>query len=146
MPTANLTHAVPTPRSERTPTICLKKGSAKPLHNGHPWVFADAIVRIDGPRPDAGDEVRVIDERETCVGRGFYSPGSAIPVRILSRVDEPIADEFIAARIDEALALRTDVLNLGAPSSGNDKTETTAFRLINSEGDGLAGLVVDVYG
>ncbi len=129
-----------TPWAERVAAVCLKKGSAKPLHGGHPWVFADAIARIDGPKPAAGGEVRVIDERGTCLGRGFYSPGSAIAVRILSRDDEPITDAFLEARIDSALALRRDVLELGAAKT------TAAYRLINSEGDGLPGLIVDVYG
>src|SRR6185295_5533445 len=71
-----------TPRAERMPAVCLRKGTAKPLHGGHPWVFADAIARIEGPKPAAGDEVRVLDERGACLGRGVYSPSSAIPVRI----------------------------------------------------------------
>ena len=123
------------------PIVCLKKGSAKPLHGGHPWVFADAIARVDGPKPIAGDEVRVIDERGTCLGRGFYSPGSAIAVRIFSREDEPVTDKLLETRVDEAIALRRNVLGLGAADG-----LTTAFRLINSEGDGLPGLIVDVYG
>ena len=142
-------HPAAPPRSERFPTVCLRKGSAKPLHGGHPWVFADAIARIDGPRPAAGDEVRVVDERNACLGRGFYSPGSAMPVRIFSRADEPITDDLLAARIDEAIALRVKVLNLGAQEprpQGSGPRETTAFRLINSEGDCLPGLTVDVYG
>lgn len=132
--------------------VCLKKGSAKPLHGGHPWVFADAIARVDGPKPSAGDEVRVIDERDTCLGRGFYSPGSAIAVRIFSRDDAPIADKLLETRIDEAIALRRGVLGLGSRGNGTSASEhtadgsTTAYRLINSEGDGLPGLIVDVYG
>jgi 23S rRNA (cytosine1962-C5)-methyltransferase len=144
------------PRAERVPSISLKKGSAKPLHGGHPWVFADAIARIDGPKPSAGDEVRVVDERGTCLGRGFYSPSSAIPVRLFSRNDEPITDALLETRIDEALALRCDVLGLGpvlvkgsttlGEAAASQTKLTTAFRLINSEGDGLPGLIVDVYG
>ncbi len=120
-------------------TLRLKKGCAKPLHGGHPWVFADAVAGLDGATPAPGDEVRVLDERGACLGRGFYSPRSAIPVRLLSRSDTPITTKFLEERIDEAIALRKDVLRLGA-------TGTTAYRLINSEGDGLGGLTVDVYG
>ena len=133
------------PRAERVPVVCLRKGSAKPLHGGHPWVFADAIARIDGPKPAAGDEVRVIDEPGVCLGRGFFSPGSAIPVRILTRLDQPITNEFIGAGIDAAISLRRNVLGLG-PGAKNPSGESTAYRLINSEGDGLPGLIVDTYG
>jgi 23S rRNA (cytosine1962-C5)-methyltransferase len=45
---------------------------------------------------------------------------------------------FVARRVDEALGLRK---RLALPSE-----ETTAYRLVNSEGDGLPGCVVDVYG
>jgi 23S rRNA (cytosine1962-C5)-methyltransferase len=180
--------------------VRLKKGCAKPLHGGHPWVFADAIYAIEGADPKPGDEVRVADERGTCLGRGFFSPDSAIAVRLLTRADAPITDSLLVSRIDEALRLRHDVLGLGAatPQSaapgaatpadpklavieeqlqqvqkfaaqyGMDATEETSelrkrrdqlapksapvqkntdsYRLINSEGDGLAGLTVDVYG
>ena len=209
--------------AETVPAACLKRGRAKPLHSGHPWVFADAIARIEGIEPQPGDEVRVVDDRGACVGRGFYSPQSAIAVRILTRADTPITDAFLSTRIDEALRLRTAVLGLGAPSCGTalqaadtgkmpvpltaaerarlaeieaqltkiqsfaarfglDALEetaelrkqrdvllkgrtvpagaagvptaaetaalpaTTAYRLVNSEGDGLGGLIVDVYG
>jgi len=99
--------------SEGVPTLHLKKGSAKPLHAGHPWVFAGAVARIEGPGVSPGCEVRVVDERGTCVGRGFYSPHSAIAVRLITRADAPITPALLAARIDEALRLRRDVLALG---------------------------------
>jgi 23S rRNA (cytosine1962-C5)-methyltransferase len=98
-------------------TVCLKRGCAKPLHAGHPWVFAEAVARLEGPEAPAGAEVRVVDDRGTCVGRGFYSPHSAIAVRIISRADAPITPALITSRIDEALRLRRDVLGLGTPST-----------------------------
>jgi 23S rRNA (cytosine1962-C5)-methyltransferase len=74
---------------DATPTLVLKKGCAKPLHSGHPWVFADALSRSEGPKPSAGAEVRVADERGSFVGRGFFAPQSAIAVRLLTRADAP---------------------------------------------------------
>ena len=58
-------------------------------------------------------------------------------MRILSRADEPISNDLIAQRLAGALSLRRR-LGLGV--------ETNAYRLVNSEGDGLPGLIVDVYG
>ncbi|MGD0090564.1 MAG: class I SAM-dependent rRNA methyltransferase [Planctomycetota bacterium] len=94
-------------------TVCLKRGCAKPLHAGHPWVFADAVARIEGQNISPGSEVRVVDDRGTCIGRGFYSPHSAIAVRIITRADAPITPSLIESRIDEALRLRRDVLHCG---------------------------------
>lgn len=106
---------------------------------GHPWVYAQAIARIDGA-PEAGDEVEVRDPRGNCLGRGYYSPSSAIAVRLVTRDPSQRLDgEFLSRRIAQAAAWRRTVL--GLPSEG-----TTAWRAVNAEGDGLAGLIVDRYG
>src|SRR5262245_60067996 len=123
--------------SADVPTVQLKRGSAKPLHAGHPWVFADAIASIT-VKAQSVDAVRIADECGHFLGRGFLSPSSAIAVRILQTDDAPITDSLLKNRLAVALKLRRDVLRLG--------TDTTAYRLINSEGDGLGGLIVDVYG
>src|SRR4051794_9822889 len=103
------------------PTIQLKKGSAKPFHGGHPWVFADAIARIDNGNPAPGAEVRICDDRGACLGRGLFSPGSALAVRLFTREDAPVTTPLIAARIDEALALRRTLgLRTGQNGSSPD--------------------------
>jgi 23S rRNA (cytosine1962-C5)-methyltransferase len=117
-------------------TMTLKKGSAKPLYAGHPWVFASAVGKVSGAEP--GDSVRVVDERGNCIGHALYSPMSAIAARLFTRGDVAIDEALICERIDAAWKLRRELLKLGG--------DTQAFRLINSEGDGLPGLVVDVYG
>jgi 23S rRNA (cytosine1962-C5)-methyltransferase len=121
-----------------TPKVTLKPGHVQPVWMGHPWVYAQAIDRIEGGAT-AGDEVSVHDPRGNLLGRGFYSPGSAIPVRLLTRDAETHLDAaFFRARIEQAAALRA---SLGLPSA-----HTTGFRLVHAEGDGLPGLVVDRYG
>lgn len=126
------------------PTLHLRRGRAKPLHAGHPWVFAEAVERIEGGAPEPGAEVRVCDSHGQVLGHGYLSPGSAIVVRLLTRGDEPADEALLARRIDQALALRHGLLRLGARPA--PQLSTTAYRLINSEGDGLGGLSVDVYG
>jgi 23S rRNA (cytosine1962-C5)-methyltransferase len=80
-----------------------------------------------------------VDPRGNFLGRGFYSAGSAIPVRILVRDEAtPIDTSFFRTRIERALSART-ALGLG----GED---TTGFRLVHAEGDGLPGLIVDRFG
>ena len=116
--------------------VFIKKGRAKPLWFGHPWLYSEAIQRVVGPL-EPGDEVRVLDETGRVVGRGFANPRSQLRVRMASRHDVALDDAWIAARIADAIALRQ---RLGLPSA-----ETDAYRLVNSEGDSLPGLVVDVY-
>jgi 23S rRNA (cytosine1962-C5)-methyltransferase len=105
---------------------------------GHPWVYAQAVERVEGGAR-AGDEVVVRDQRGNLLGRGLYSPGSAIAVRIYSRDPARSIDgSLIAERIQRAV-LRRAALEL--PS-----VKTDAYRLIHAEGDDLPGLVVDRYG
>jgi 23S rRNA (cytosine1962-C5)-methyltransferase len=119
-------------------TVVLKAGHIQPVWAGHPWVYAQAVQRIEGGAV-AGDEVVVADPRGNYIGRGFYSPGSAIPVRILLRDRETAADvAFFRSRLQRAVQRRR---LFGLPSA-----ETSATRIVNSEGDDLPGLVVDAFG
>ena len=118
-------------------TVVLRQGRARPLWFGHPWVYANGVGRVDG-NPAPGDVVTLSDHDGRFIGRGFYNPRSQIPVRLCTRADEPVDAAFFRARIARARAARA---RLGLPSE-----RTSVYRLVNSEGDDLPGLVVDVYG
>ncbi|KYF52943.1 hypothetical protein BE08_26500 [Sorangium cellulosum] len=111
------------------------------MWSGHPWVFAQAIARIEGGAV-AGDEVVVTDPYGSVLGRGLYTPRSAIPVRMYTREDRPIDAALFRHRIERAIAHRRE-LGLPARAPGH---ETDAFRLVHAEGDGLPGLIVDLFG
>jgi 23S rRNA (cytosine1962-C5)-methyltransferase len=85
-----------------------------------------------------------VDSQGQFVGRGYYSPDSAIAVRLLTRNDEPADEALLARRLDAAITFRHEALELGSETS--PETLTTAYRVVNSEGDGLGGLTVDRYG
>lgn len=108
--------------------IHLKPGRDKSVREGHPWIFSGAVGRLEGP----GDAplVRVLDASGRPLGIGFHSPRSQIRVRMLG----PEAD--FRKRIAEALTLRAAVL----------PPETTGYRVLNAEGDGLPGWTVDRFG
>ncbi|GER91457.1 ribosomal RNA large subunit methyltransferase I [Dictyobacter vulcani] len=70
------------------------------------------------------------------IARGYYNSSTDIAIRILTHdVDEAIDLDFLRRRIRSAVQLR----------EAFDPAVTNAYRLINSEGDGLPGLVVDRY-
>ena len=117
--------------------VVLRQGRARPLWFGHPWVYANGVARVEGD-PAPGDVVALCDHDGRFIGRGFYNPRSQIPVRLCTRADEPVDAAFFRARIARARAARA---RLGLPSE-----RTNVYRLVNSEGDDLPGLVVDVYG
>jgi 23S rRNA (cytosine1962-C5)-methyltransferase len=119
-------------------SVRLKAGHVQPVWAGHPWIYAQALEWVEGGAA-AGDEVSVLDPHGTLLGRGFYSPGSAIPVRLLVRdAVTQVEVPFFKARFERAVELRR---SLGLPSE-----ETDGYRLIHAEGDGLPGLIVDRLG
>lgn len=118
--------------------VILKPGHVRPVWAGHPWVFAQGIAKVVG-QVAAGDEVSVSDPQGNVLGRGLISPESAIGVRLYSRdAEQPLDAAFVSRRMQRALARRR---TLGFPSP-----ETNAYRVINAEGDGLPGLIVDQLG
>lgn len=119
-------------------TIHIRAGRVQPLWAGHPWVFAQAIERIDGS-PGPGEEVKVVGPKGESLGRGFYSPESAIPVRLAtSDVHQTLDAAWFEAQIKSAFERRKRYHDLPNP-------QTTGYRLIHSDGDWLPGLVADVF-
>lgn len=111
----------------------------QPVWAGHPWVYAQAMDRVEGGA-SRGDEVDVVDPRGNFLGRGFYSPGSAIPVRILTRDPKVALDTaFFRHRFEHAIAARA-AMGLGSSD------QTTGYRLVHAEGDLVPGLIVDRCG
>lgn len=118
--------------------VILKAGHVQPVWAGHPWVFAQGIERIRGDVSN-GAEVQVRDARDNVLGRGLYSAHSAIAVRLFTRdADRRFDASLVEERLRAALRRRS---RFGLPGP-----ETTGFRAIHGEGDGLPGLIVDVYG
>lgn len=101
------------------------------------WVRRQQVARVQGP-PDPQAIAELVDHRGRTLGFGLYSPESGIVLRMLGFGARP-ADDWLEQRLRAALAART-ALGLGVGD------ETTGYREINSEGDGVPGLVVDRFG
>ncbi|ADO71504.1 class I SAM-dependent rRNA methyltransferase [Stigmatella aurantiaca] len=112
----------------------LARGLGRHLRAGHPWVFRKALEQV--PKIPAGSVVD-LTEGGKFVARGYFDPHSAIAVRVLTRDSrETIDAAFMARRVRQALAERRSLIDL---------TDTDSFRLLHGEGDGLPGVVVDLY-
>lgn len=116
-------------------TITLKSGKEDNIRRFHPWIFSGAIKRFSA-EPEEGELVRVESPDHEFLALGHYQIGS-IAVRILSFTDCPIDRAFYKTKIEAAATMRRA---MGLP----DK-QTNAYRLVHGEGDGLPGLVVDIY-
>ncbi|MFZ9888952.1 MAG: class I SAM-dependent rRNA methyltransferase, partial [Myxococcota bacterium] len=117
-------------------TLVLKRGRERPLEQRHPWIFSGAIASLEqGSEVDDIVDVRSVDGK--FLGRAYVNERSQIVGRVLCFDDVEVDARFFDARIETALALRNDL---------PEASKTTALRLINAEGDGLPGVVVDRYG
>jgi len=102
----------------------------------HPWIFSGAIKKIDGS-PREGDVVEIFSHEKEYLATGHYQIGS-IAVRIFSFQQLIPDSEFWKGKIQNAYNLR-ESLNL------TDNRETNVYRLVNGEGDGIPGLIIDFY-
>lgn len=121
-------------------TVTLKAGHVRPVFFGHPWVFQQAIDRIEGGALP-GDEVTVVDPRKNLLGTGIYSPKSAIGVRMFTRDRRSLDGALITDRVARALERRHEMNLPGSPHG----LLTDGYRLVHGEGDDLPGLIVDIY-
>jgi 23S rRNA (cytosine1962-C5)-methyltransferase len=122
--------------NQSLPHIVLKPGRDRSIRHGHPWIFSGAVASVTGS-PDPGDIAVAVSHDHEPLALGFFNDRSDIRFRMLTRcVDAPVDESFWAHRIRTAADLRQRVIPPG----------TTACRLINAEGDGMPGLIVDRYG
>jgi len=122
-------------------TIVLKHRKEESLKRFHPWVFSGAIFRMEDEfgsdvQPEEGDWVRVVSSQGEFLALGQYQIGS-IAVRVFSFDEAEFDDDFFLRRLQSAYELRR---SLGLIREDND-----AYRLVHGEGDGLPGLIIDVY-
>ena len=116
--------------------IVLKPKKEAAVKRFHPWVFSGAVQRLEG-QPEDGDIVEVCDHQGDPLAIGHYQKGS-ITVRIFSFQPAEITQPFWTSKIAAALHYRKalDFVN---------QEQTNCYRLVNAEGDGLPGLIIDIY-
>ena len=116
--------------------LTLSRDLTRSLRRGHPWVFSDALKHT--PQGSPGAHADLSDRRGKPVARGFYDPTSPLAFRSCTVTRKGyLNDAWAASQLEIAVALREALI---------DPSHTTGYRLVNGEGDGLPGLVIDVYG
>jgi len=105
------------------------------VRSGHPWLFEHAI-RKQSHEGQLGDLAVIFDHNRRFLAIGLYDPHSPIRVRILQYGTQAAIDQdWFTARLRAAAAIRAPLL----------ACQTTGYRLVYGENDGLPGLVVDRY-
>ena len=105
------------------------------LRQGHPWVFDQSITE-QSHTGAPGDLAVIFDDKRRFLAIGLYDPTSPIRVRILqSREPATIHADWFRAKLVNATRLRAPL----------EETNTTGYRIVHGENDGLPGLVLDRY-
>lgn len=117
-----------------TPVIKISQGREHVVRQGHPWVFAEALM--DTPSLPLGSVVEVHDHRGQFLGMAFYNEASSISLRILTRKKTTIDDGWMRDRLKASIARRDKW----------KQDDHEIQRWVAFEGDGIPGLIVDRYG
>lgn len=113
--------------------VYLKKGEEKRVKQGHSWVYANEVARIEG-KDKNGSLASVFSFDGKFIGKGYINHLSKILVRIFIRDEDVIDDENLyLSRIKEANDARIAL--------GYDN----CYRMIFAEADNLPALIVDKY-
>ncbi len=119
------------------PIVKLKPSKEHLLESRHPWIFSGALEMPKSP-VEHGSLVSVADSRGKIVATGTFSAHSNIAVRVFEIGEVIIDEKWLTAKIESAHS-RRQLLGYGPD------TDTTGYRIVFGETDGIPGLVADRY-
>jgi 23S rRNA (cytosine1962-C5)-methyltransferase len=119
------------------PQLFLNTRKPGSFSGNHPWVLEKSIIEPTVPLAP-GTVVDLAHPNGHWVGRGVYNPHSRIRVRLYQWDQGLELDEaWLAGQLARAVQMRQQWQESNEPLD--------AVRLVNSEGDGLSGLIVDRF-
>ncbi|MBQ9107575.1 MAG: class I SAM-dependent rRNA methyltransferase [Clostridia bacterium] len=114
-------------------SVYLKKGEEKRILNGHSWVYANEVAKIEG-KDKNGSLTSVFTHDGRFIGKGYINHLSKILVRIFIRDENQVNDKaFYLERLKNADDFRK---NLGYDN---------CYRMVFAEADDIPALIVDKY-
>lgn len=123
-------------KAERSyPRFIITAKGTKWMEQGHPWIYADEVIREEGDCEN-GALADAVSEKGKYLGTGFVSRHSKIRLRLISRnANDRFDESFWQRRIQYAWDYRKTVM-------GGD---ISCCRLVFGEADGFPGLTVDRF-
>jgi len=117
--------------------VQLSRNLVKIIKQGHAWVYADALRQI--PEVEPGTPAILLDNRGGReIAKGYLDPAGPIALRICTtNPGIPLNGRWAQMTMQQAIHQRKLLFSPLAI--------TNAYRLFNGEGDGLPGLVCDIY-
>jgi 23S rRNA (cytosine1962-C5)-methyltransferase len=124
----------------KIPEINLIRDVSKHLKRGHRWIFADCFDQKD--RHHEG--LSILKSRNEILAFGIVQPDTQLRFRVLCLAEEPFVRNnnlFYTMNMWSELQWKKAV-----SIRAHFRSEfTNSFRLINGEGDGMPGLIIDIY-
>lgn len=117
------------------PSISLKPGKEIPVRAGHPWIFSEGIATPNREHPP-GALVEVLDASQHLLGIGSYHPNQSIAIRLYDKLVVELDAAWFSNKIRTLSEWKRPLL----------PKDTTGFRVVHAESDGIPGLIVDLYG
>lgn len=115
--------------------VYVNSKAEKSLRGGHPWIYAEEVVSIDGEYSN-GNLVDVFTSKNRFIGTGFINDHSKILVRLISRnANDKFDKAFFERRVRYALEYRRSVMG----------DSFSCCRLIFGEADCFPGFTVDRF-
>lgn len=113
--------------------VKINQKGANRIRSGHLWVFQGDVQSAQGAH--GGEIVSVVDSKGHFLAKAFYSARSRIALRVLTREDISIDDDFWRKRITNAFALREKVV-----------INSNAYRVVYADSDLLSSIIIDRFG
>ncbi|MCX7945247.1 MAG: class I SAM-dependent rRNA methyltransferase [Deltaproteobacteria bacterium] len=99
--------------------------------SGHKWIFRSDILEDNSNNSDI---VFLFDKRKQFLGTALYSKNSQISLRVISENEIGDIEEYIQNSLVSSYKYRETLGLIG-----------DCMRIVNSESDGLPGLIIDKY-
>lgn len=125
---------IPAPTEQRI-ALHIAPEAERALRAGHPWLFNNSITK-ESRQGQPGDLAVVFDRKRRFLAIGLYDPTSPIRLRVLHQGSPTTIDAaWFRAKVAETVQRRASLVT----------EQTTGYRLLHGENDGLPGLVADRY-
>lgn len=111
--------------------INLKKNIKSRVLNGHPWIYKNEINNLDETIKKG--EIVDVFYSNNFLGRGYFNSNSLITIRLLTRKNKKIDQDFFDEKIKKAIDYRNKLI------------KNNSYRLFFAESDGIPGLIIDKF-
>ncbi len=116
--------------------LLIKSQYVYDYQNGYPLIENSSIANFD-KMPKEGTVINLFEKNKKFIAKGYHGIQNKGHGWILSyKRNENINKDFFASKIQTAIEYRADFYK--------DK-DTSAFRVLNGEGDGVGGLTIDYF-